>query len=148
MRGVLAHPSTSSSFRSRSAWLLAPAFARAAIALLAILLTVGAQWGSTPTVSLFANEWVRDRFLRQATSVAREPRVLVVDIDEASLARIGPWPWPQERMADLVEILLANYSARGVALDIVLPKPAAGAGESRLALLARHGPLVLAQPEQ
>ena len=68
--------------------------ARCAIALAALLLTVGAEWGGTPTVSLFANEWLRDRFLRVQVSKQIDPRVLVVDIDEASLARLGPWPWP------------------------------------------------------
>ena len=118
---------------------------RAAIALLALLLTVWAQWGSAPTVSLFANEWMRDQFLRVQISDISEPRILVVDIDEASLAKLGPWPWPQERLADLVETLLSHYSARGVALDIVLPKAYGNEGEARLALMARHGPLVMAQ---
>lgn len=96
-------------------------------------------------MSLFANEWLRDRFQRASVSIAPEPRILVVDIDEASLARLGPWPWPQARIADLVEILLSEYGAKGVALDIVLPQSSGAEGEQRLALLARHGPLVLAQ---
>ena len=94
---------------------------------------------------LFANEWLRDRFVRLHASNAPEPRILVVDIDEASLAKLGPWPWPRDRIADLVETLLTHYGARGVALDIVLPEPAGGQGDARLALLAQHGPLVLAQ---
>ena len=28
-----------------------------------------------------------------------ERRFVVVDIDEASLAKLGPWPWPRERLA-------------------------------------------------
>jgi adenylate cyclase len=69
----------------------------------------------------------------------------VVDIDEASLTELGPWPWPRARLADLVEILLADYDARGVALDILLPSPTDTDGDTRLALLAAHGPLVPAQ---
>ncbi|TXF97920.1 CHASE2 domain-containing protein [Massilia arenae] len=97
-------------------------------------------------VSFLPNEWLRDAFLRLQVSDDPEPRILVVDIDEASLAELGPWPWPRERLAHLVEILLADYAARGVALDIVLPSNSDDdAGDDRLALLAAHGPLVPAQ---
>lgn len=92
-----------------------------------------------------ANERLRDAFLRLQVSDAPEPRILVVDIDEASLSELGPWPWPRERLAHLVEILLTTYEARGVALDIVLPIPSGLPGDGRLALLARHGPVVPAQ---
>ena len=96
-------------------------------------------------VSFLPNEWLRDAFLRMQVSNEPEPRILVVDIDEASLAEFGPWPWPRERLAHLVEILLAEYSARGVALDILLPSATGAPGDDRLALLAAHGPLVPAQ---
>jgi len=96
-------------------------------------------------VSFLPNEWLRDAFLRLQVSDAPEPRVLVVDIDEASLAELGPWPWPRARLAHLVEILIAHYGARGVALDILLPAPTDTEGDTRLALLAAHGPLVPAQ---
>jgi adenylate cyclase len=96
-------------------------------------------------VSFLPNEWLRDAFLRLQVSTAPEPRILVVDIDEASLGELGPWPWPRERLAHLVEILLTRYAARGVALDILLPAASGAEGDMRLALLAAHGPLVPAQ---
>lgn len=118
---------------------------RGAIAVAAVLLTVGSQWMSPSGASFFADEWLRDRFLQLQVSNAPEPRVLVVDIDEASLAELGPWPWPRARLADLVETLLTGYNARGVGLDIVMPRAADADGDTRLAMLALHGPLVLAQ---
>ena len=96
-------------------------------------------------VSFLPNEWLRDAFLRLQVSDAPDPRILVIDIDEASLTELGPWPWPRERLAHLVEILLTNYAASGVALDILLPAPTGTPGDIRLALLAAHGPLVPAQ---
>ena len=36
---------------------------------------------------------------------AVDPRVVIVDIDEYSLAQEGQWPWPRQRMAELVESL-------------------------------------------
>ncbi|GAA5023456.1 hypothetical protein GCM10025794_09530 [Massilia kyonggiensis] len=92
------------------------------IALAAFLLTVTSQWLALPTGTFLPGEWMRDAFIRLRVGTAPEPRVLVVDIDEATLKKLGPWPWPRARVADLVELLLTNYRARGVALDIVLPE--------------------------
>ena len=122
-----------------------PGAVRTLIAAVAVLLTALLQWAPDPTVSLFANEWTRDRFIRLQKTEAPEPRVLVVDIDEASLARLGPWPWSHERIANLVETLLTHYEARGVALDILLPSSKGEQETRRLATLAEHGPVVLAQ---
>jgi len=127
-----------------------PVFARAAIAILAVLLTALAQWGTSLGLShldnvSFGSEMLRDQFIRWRATTAPEPRILVVDIDEASLAAEGPWPWSSSRIADLVEILLSRYEARGVALDIVRPEPSDTEGDLRLAALAAHGPLVLGQ---
>lgn len=116
---------------------------QALISLLAFLLCVYAQSGAGAWA--FGNEQLRDLFLRIGVSAAPEPRVLVVDIDESSTARLGPWPWPRSRVADLVETLLADYGVRGVALDIVFPEAADPEGDARLAALAAHGPVVLAQ---
>ncbi|MCG2583625.1 CHASE2 domain-containing protein [Massilia sp. TS11] len=119
--------------------------ARSLIAVMAVVLTVWAQWWTAPTTSFFAGEWVRDRYLQLQTTLAPEPRILIVDIDEASLQAYGPWPWPHGRLADLAETLLGHYHARGVAFDIVLEDASDPLGEARLAALSRTGRLVLAQ---
>lgn len=116
---------------------------QALISVFAFLLCVYAQ--SETGAWAFGNEQLRDVFLRMQVSFAPEPRVLVVDIDETSTARLGPWPWPRDRVADLVETLLADYGVRAVALDILFENAADPAGDARLAALARHGPVVLAQ---
>lgn len=118
---------------------------RSSIAFAAILITLWSQWPpASQSMSFFGNEWLRDVFLKMQVSVAKEPRILVVDIDETSTAAFGPWPWPRERIATLVENLL-TAGAKGVALDISMEKPADPEGDMRLAMLAEHGPLVLAQ---
>lgn len=124
--------------------------ARPAIAIVAVMLTVVAQWGPSLGMSFlnnvsFGSETLRDQFIRWRVTTEPEPRILVVDIDEASLAAVGPWPWPSSRIADLVEILLSRYEARGVALDIVREKAGDPEGDMRLEALATHGPLVLGQ---
>ncbi len=120
-----------------------PALLTAAVALAAALLAVASQW--LPPSMASADEWLRDRIVQAQASAAPEERLVVIDIDERSLAAAGPWPWPRERIASLVEQLLGFYGARGVALDLVLPEPADAGGDLRLAMLAQHGPVVLPQ---
>ena len=47
--------------------------------------------------------------------------VTIVDIDEASLKRFGQWPWPRDRMADLISRLGAMGPA-AIGLDIYMPE--------------------------
>ncbi|MGQ0671981.1 MAG: CHASE2 domain-containing protein [Hyphomicrobium sp.] len=48
--------------------------------------------------------------------------VRIVDIDEASLERIGQWPWPRTRLAELVD-KLKSAGAKVIALDLILAEP-------------------------
>lgn len=114
------------------------------IGLLAMVVMACLQWPAAPGQTDFADAWLRDHFVRWHAADLEDPRVLVVDIDEASLTALGPWPWPRQRIADLVENLVAQ-GARGVALDLVLPETGDAAGDLRLAMLAQHGPVVLGQ---
>lgn len=63
-----------------------------------------------------------------------ERRFVVVDIDEASLAKLGPWPWPRERLAELSRRLSA-LGAGAQVYDVVLPEPRPGDAE----LAAEYG---------
>jgi adenylate cyclase len=53
--------------------------------------------------------------------VSRFP-VVIVDIDERSLATFGRWPWPRTRLAQLVEAT-HRLGALSVGLDIIMPEP-------------------------
>ncbi len=48
--------------------------------------------------------------------------VVVVDIDEKSLAKLGQWPWPRSRIADMI-INLTRLGAVVIAFDIVFAEP-------------------------
>lgn len=48
--------------------------------------------------------------------------VRVVDIDDASLARVGQWPWPRTKLAQIVANLAAA-GARTITLDLILAEP-------------------------
>src|ERR1700735_3187120 len=57
-----------------------------------------------------------------------EPRVktarpvTIVDIDETSLAKLGQWPWPRTRIADLVNNL-TRLGAVVIAFDVIFSEP-------------------------
>ena len=48
--------------------------------------------------------------------------VTIVDIDEKSLAKLGQWPWPRTRLADLITNL-TTLGAAVIAFDIVFAEP-------------------------
>ena len=52
--------------------------------------------------------------------VSRFP-VVIVDIDERSLAAVGRWPWPRSRLAQLIEAT-HRLGALSVGLDIIVPE--------------------------
>jgi len=48
--------------------------------------------------------------------------VRVVDIDEASLAELGQWPWPRDRLATIAD-RLGELGAAAIGFDILFPEP-------------------------
>jgi adenylate cyclase len=48
--------------------------------------------------------------------------VTIIDIDEKSLAKLGQWPWPRTRIADLI-INLTALGAAVIGFDIVFAEP-------------------------
>ena len=61
--------------------------------------------------------------------------VRIVDIDNASLARVGQWPWPRSVLAELIA-RLAEAGAAAIALDIVFSEPDRSSPEEAM----RHWP--------
>ena len=55
-----------------------------------------------------------------SASNARENRIILIDIDEASLRQLGSWPWPRKRLADLSDKLAAEGASLQV-FDIIFP---------------------------
>ncbi len=104
------------------------------------------QWLPSPVQLVWALEHlVKDRLILLNVSEQPEDRIVVIDIDEASLAAIAPWPWKRSTVADLVETLVSDYRVRGIGLDVVFPAQADALGDQRLAALAQNAPLTLAQ---
>src|ERR1700760_1378179 len=63
-----------------------------------------------------------DGFQRLAPRVKTARPVTIVDIDEKSLEKLGQWPWPRTRIADILTNL-SQLGAVAIAFDIVFAEP-------------------------
>lgn len=48
-----------------------------------------------------------------------DDRVVIVDIDEASQAELGQWPWPRETLASIVDNLFDGYGIKVLGFDVL-----------------------------
>lgn len=114
------------------------AIGAAALALLVAALV--AHLGSHAVEGLEAR--AGDAVWRLGATRTDERRLIVVDIDDQSLERIGPWPWPRATVAQLLDRLGA-LGARLQILDVVFTDPRPDDATLQAAI-QRHRP-VLAQ---
>lgn len=63
-----------------------------------------------------------DQYQRWHPRAYAEVPVRIVDIDDASLARLGQWPWPRTRIAELLDKLGAGGAA-AVGFDVMFAEP-------------------------
>lgn len=79
-------------------------------------------------LSLVAKPFITGRqilFDEYQKTFPRQPQsqpVTIVAIDEKSLKQIGQWPWPRNRLADLVDAI-ARHQPAVVGLDMYMPEP-------------------------
>jgi PAS domain S-box-containing protein len=87
---------------------------------------LGAQWRGT---AAFDN-LIYDR-LSALSRPAPDDRILLVNIDEASLRQIGKWPWPRTRHSELIGKLGAQ-KPRSILLDVLLSEPSEAGDDTSL----------------
>jgi adenylate cyclase len=118
---------------------------RALIALLAFGFAVLLEW-QRPAYLVRIDEGLRDSFLRIAAQTAPEERLVVVDIDEKSTQALGAWPWPRDRMAQLLNGLDA-YGVNLKVVDVLFDGEQNAAQDAKLASALKSGaaPTVISQ---
>jgi adenylate cyclase len=89
--------------------------------LLIVALALTAR-GLTPDFFERAQLLVFDSLQRAKPWEIITPQVRVVDIDDASLKRVGQWPWSRSILAKLV-VALQDMQARSIAFDVVFAEP-------------------------
>ena len=63
-----------------------------------------------------------DGYQRKSPRIPESQPVTIVAIDEPSLAQVGQWPWPRNRMAELIDKINAMHPL-AIGLDIYMPEP-------------------------
>lgn len=80
---------------------------------------------------------IYDARLRATMPGTLDDRVVIVDIDEKSLAEIGRWPWGRNRLAELVDELFDRQKVSLVGFDVVFAEADDSSGLKRLRQLAQ-----------
>lgn len=104
-----------------SHWLHRPLQLRLLALLLAAAIVLALQW-LAPQALGGAEERAGDLTWRASASGRAERRLVVVDIDEASLREVGAWPWPRATIAQLSQ-RLQQAGAVVQAFDITFSDP-------------------------
>lgn len=60
-----------------------------------------------------------DLRLRQFLSEEKDPRIVIIDVDEKSLAAEGRWPWNRTKLAVMLDQLFDTYGVAIVGFDMV-----------------------------
>ena len=75
-----------------------------------------------PFLLAYLDQRVYDVLFRSAHRFQTSRRVVIVDVDERSLARFGRWPWPRTLLAQLLEKIGA-LGAASVGIDMIFAEP-------------------------
>ena len=81
--------------------------------------------------------WAYDARVRLFLPKTRDPRVIILDIDEKSLNAEGRWPWSRDKMASLVKQLFENYKVKVLGFDIAFAESDPSSGLPVLESLAK-----------
>lgn len=90
-----------------------------------------AGWLRLPTLHRMEDIFY-DLRLRTTLVNTVDPRIVIVDIDEQSLAHEGRWPWSRDKMAYLVDVLFEYYGVKLLGFDIVFAEPDTSSGAALL----------------
>jgi len=82
------------------------------------------------------DNWTYDARLNFTRPDTIDERVVIVDIDENSLTKVGRWPWGRDQLATLVENLFELYQADVVGFDIVFAEKDESSGLEQFEQLA------------
>ncbi|WP_323048267.1 CHASE2 domain-containing protein [Paraburkholderia sp.] len=69
-----------------------------------------------------ARQLLFDQYQRRFPRIPTAQPVTIVEIDEETLATVGQWPWPRNRLAELVDAIAAKKPL-AIGLDIYMPEP-------------------------
>ena len=111
---------------------------RIAVTLLPLILAILHAVGLMPLGILQRlDNLTYDARLRSTMPATLDPRVVIVDIDEKSLAEVGRWPWARHHMAHLVDTLFDDQHIAVLGFDTLFAEADDSAGLAQLQKLAQ-----------
>jgi len=88
--------------------------------LLLLLILLHVLGGRFENATLARLEWqLYDARMALTLAHGQDNRIVIVDIDERSLAEAGRWPWSRDKLASLVNRLFDQYHIAVLGFDIV-----------------------------
>ncbi|MEP7154139.1 MAG: adenylate/guanylate cyclase domain-containing protein [Betaproteobacteria bacterium] len=75
--------------------------------------------------------------LRATTPDKIDPRVVIIDIDEKSLAAEGRWPWSRDKLSQLLVQMFDTYKIKVVGWDVIFAEPDPSSGLGKLDELSK-----------
>jgi adenylate cyclase len=114
---------------------------RIVITLLPVLLALAHATGAWRLSALDRlDHLIYDTRLRATMPGTLDPRIVIVDVDDASLARQGQWPWARDKLARLTRELTERQQVAVLGFDVMFVEPDRSSGLDKLRQIAR-GPL-------
>ena len=81
---------------------------------------------------------IYDARLRSTMPQTIDERIVIVDIDEKSLAEIGRWPWGRNQLATLVDALFVKHQIATLGFDVLFAEADNSSGLKQLQQLAQN----------
>ncbi|MRD48626.1 CHASE2 domain-containing protein [Caenimonas koreensis DSM 17982] len=117
---------------------LAKHWSRIAVTLIPLVFALLHAMGVLPLgVLQRLDDVIYDARLRATMPRTLDDRIVIIDLDEKSLAEVGRWPWSRNHLADLTDELFDRQKAALVGFDIVFAEADDSSGLKRLRQLAQ-----------
>ncbi|NJR72043.1 MAG: CHASE2 domain-containing protein [Gammaproteobacteria bacterium] len=117
------------------------AIIRASLGLLVVALFVAYYIFQEPVRLLQSLEWqAYDQRMRNTMPEKIDPRIVIIDVDERTLAAEGRWPLARDRWVDLLTNAFDKYKLKVIGFDVLFTEPDTTSGLAKLEELAK-GPL-------
>jgi adenylate cyclase len=104
-----------------------------------LLVLFGLHIAATPRLEIIERieNYLYDVRIRLTMPGTVDDRIVIIDIDEASQAELGQWPWPRNTLAAIVDRLFDDYGVRVLGLDALFAEAEETSAERLLDTLAQ-----------
>ena len=106
-------------------------------AVLGIFLAHSSGFITLPLIEFLEN-YAYDKRMVFSMEAGQDPRIVIVDIDEESLAADGRWPWSRDKLATMLDNLFDKYHVSLVGFDVLFAEPDTSSGYDTLAALGQN----------